>query len=127
MTADPVRRRLDLKTFTPGGGEPFLLVNLVDDSQGDHIIANGECTLPKAGHWLGDTGLTDESFLERFRPGERSFEPARLYGKLPYDCMLRQAPDLREHWSQALHQAQGRGLRPKIRLPIGDAAICVRA
>ncbi len=124
MTAAPVRRRLDLKTLTPGGGgPPFLLATLVDDGNGDQVIANGESTLPALELPTGTTGLTVADFLDRYRSGERHlYDAARHYGQMLYDGLLRQASELRDPWQAALREASGRGLRLEIRLPTGSAA-----
>lgn len=123
--APPVRRRLDLKTKTPGGGggPPFLLATLVDDGNGDQVIANGVGTLPALDMPLGSTGLTVADFLNRYRSAERGLhDAARHYGQLLYDGLFSTDPDLRDHWQAALREASGRGLRLEIRLPKGRAA-----
>ncbi|MER2626682.1 MAG: tetratricopeptide repeat protein, partial [Accumulibacter sp.] len=121
----PIRRRLDLKAMRPaGGGNEFLLLSLVDDSDGDQIVANADCTLPLPEHTLGLTGLNVEEFLALWRRGERHLEQAaRQYGRLLYQHLLLDPPEVREAWNEALRQASGRGLRLEIRLPRADAAL----
>jgi hypothetical protein len=107
-----------------GGGDEFLLLNLVDDSDGEQTIANADCTLPPPEQVLGQTGLTVDEFLARWRQGERYLEPAaRQYGRLLYRHLLLDPPEVREAWNEALRQASGRGLRLEIRLPRPDAAL----
>jgi len=107
-----------------GGGNEFLLLSLVDDSDGDQIIANADCTLPPPEHTLGQTGLTVEEFLALWRQGERHLEQAaRQYGRLLYQHLLLDPPEVREAWNEALRQASGRGLRLEIRLPRAAAAL----
>ena len=104
---EPIRRRLDLKTERPaGGGDEFLTVLMVDDSHGDHPIASGLRTLPPPDAPLGASGLTVERFLDLWHRGERSLdEPARAYGRLLYDHLLRAPGELAEYWLRALDQA----------------------
>lgn len=107
-----------------GGGNEFLLLSLVDDSDGDQIIANADCTLPPPERTLGQTGLTVEEFLALWRQGERHLEQAaRQYGRLLYQHLLLDPPEVREAWNEALRQASGRGLRLEIRLPRAAAAL----
>jgi hypothetical protein len=107
-----------------GGGDEFLLLNLVDDSDGEQTIANADCTLPPPEQVLGQTGLTVDEFLARWRQGERYLEPAaRQYGRLLYRHLLLDPPEVREAWNEALRQASGRGLRLEIRLPRPGAAL----
>jgi tetratricopeptide (TPR) repeat protein len=107
-----------------GGGDEFLLLNLVDDSDGEQTIANADCTLPPPEQVLGQTGLTVDEFLARWRQGERYLEPAaRQYGRLLYRHLLLDPPEVREAWNEALRQASGCGLRLEIRLPRPGAAL----
>ncbi|MBX3604061.1 MAG: hypothetical protein KF788_02250 [Piscinibacter sp.] len=100
-------------------------MTLVDEDDADRHDANEACELPAPNLPLGDTGLTVEDFLARWRDGSPGLDSAaRLYGRLLYRKLLQEPSDLAMAWQQAMQAARARatGVRLEIRCPLDQAS-----